>query len=169
MVNGFDTIKRDVGDSANSYDFMFDFNTGTKAAPVWVNVPEMTGLAPQHAPKNKDAAVYADQGADNLLKTGSSFTLNFNMLKKRDETGEFQASWLALKQAADGIGKANNMEIRYYDVRGASDAYQGTVSVSRGSRPNTGNDEFGWENFEFASVGPVLPIANPLKTPGAGA
>ena len=161
--NGYDDVTLAEGDVANSFEFMFDINTGTKAVPVWLNIPQLTGLNPQHTPKLRDITTYADQGNTNQKKTGQDFTLDFNMLKVRDDTGEFQPEWLALKEAADADGEANNVEIRYYDSRGASDAYQGTVSVARGSRPSTANDEIGWDNFTFASVGRIAPIANPLK------
>jgi hypothetical protein len=163
VVNGLDGLTRDTGDIANSFEFMFDINTGTAETPVWLNVPELTGLQPQHSPVRQDATVYADQGTTSSRKTGSDFTLEFNLLKKRDAiTGEFQASWLALKDAADAVGDDNNLEVRYYDSRGASEAYQGVCSVARGPRPQTGNAEVGWDNFQFTSVARVVPIANPL-------
>lgn len=163
MVNGHDGLTRDTGDIANSYEYMFDINTGTRQAPVWLNVPELTGLAPLHSPIRQDTTVYADQGTTANRKTGSDFSLNFNLLRKRDAvTGEFQASWLALKAAADADGDDNELEVRYYDSKGASDAYQGVCSVSRDGRPETGNSGVGWDAFSFVSVGRMLPIANPL-------
>ena len=163
VVNGHAGLARDAGDIANSYEYMFDINTGTTAAPVWMNVPELTGLAPTHTPVRQDTTVYADQGVTASRKTASDFALSFNLLKKRDPlTGEFQASWLALKAAADAKGEDNELEVRYYDSKGASDAYQGRCSVNKDARPNTGNADVNWEAFSFASVAPVEPIENPL-------
>lgn len=161
--NGQDGLTRDTGDIANSYEYMLDINTGTKVAPVWVNVPEITGFQPDHPPITADAAVYADQGTPSIRKIGANFTLTFNLLKKRNTTtGEFQPTWLTLKEAADATGEANDIEIRYYDSKGASDAYQGMCSVSRGQRPDTGNTGINWEQFKLDSVERMLPIANPL-------
>lgn len=166
VVNGLDGLTRDAGDIANSYEYMFDINTGTKIAPVWLNVPELTGLTPLHTPVKQDATVYADQGTTANRKTGSDFTVGFNLLRKRNPTtGEFSASWLALKEAADADGEANNIEVRYYDSKGASDAYQGLASVSRDARPESGNTGVGWEAFSFASVERFQPIENPLLAP----
>lgn len=163
--NGYDTVTPAVGDVANSYEYMLDINTGTALAPVWLNIPQLTGFNPAHAPKLRDITTYADQGSTNQKKTGQDFSLDFNLLKVRDATGEFQPEWLALKEAADAEGDDNNIELRYYDSKGASDAYQGICSVGRGGRPSTGNDDVGWDNFTFASVGKVAPIPNPLTVP----
>lgn len=163
MVNGHDGLIRDTGDIANSYEYMFDINTGTSESPTWTNVPELTGLNPLHSPITQDAAVYADQGSSANRKTGSDFSLAFNLLRRRDPlTGEFQASWLALKAAADADGEDNVLEVRYYDSKGASDAYQGPCRVQRDARPEQGNAGLGWDAFSFASVGRMQPIENPL-------
>ncbi len=165
MPNGLSTLVRDTGDIAQSFEYMFDINTGTKAAPVWLNVPELTGLTPVHAPVKQDASVYADQGTTANRKTGSDFTIGFNLLKRRNATtGEFQATWLKLKDAADGDGDKNELEIRYYDSRGAADAYRCRVAVSRDARPETGNAGVGWEAFSFTSVERAQVIVNPLKS-----
>ncbi|UCR89247.1 phage tail tube protein [Mycetocola spongiae] len=159
-------VKPTVGDIANSFEYMFDINTGTIAAPVWVNVPDITGLNPQPTPKLKDIATYAHKGSSAQVKVGNDFALDFNLLKIRDKTGEFQPEWLALKAAADAKGEANNIGIRWYDALGASDAYQGVAAVSRGNRPSTGNDDVEFDNFSLAGVGEIKPIANPLKKAG---
>jgi hypothetical protein len=163
MVNGYEDVERISGDVANTYEYMFDINTGTAAVPVWLNIPEITALNPAFAPKLKDIATYADQGSSSQKKVGADFTLDFNLLKIRDLTGEFQDYWIALKEAADADGDANNLGFRYYDSKGASDAYQGIAAVNRGSRPSTANDDPGWDNFSLAGKGPVRPIVNPLK------
>lgn len=167
MVNGFDTITRDTGDIAQSYEYMLDIEippVGGTGESTWQNVPELTGFNPVHTPVTQEATVYADQGANATRKTGSDFAASFNVLRKRDETGEFQASWLTLKAAADGEGEANLVTIRYYDSRGASDAYRVTCRVQRDARPETGAVGIGWDAFTLTGVRKATPIANPLKT-----
>lgn len=158
----YDDVKPTEGDVANSFESIFDINTGTTETPVWTNVPDITALNPQFAAKLKDIATYAHKGASAQKKTGTDFTLDFNILKVRDETGEFQPEWLALKEAADAEGDDNNIGFRYYDALGASDAYQGIAAVGRGNRPSTGNDDPGFDNFTLTGVGPVKPITNPV-------
>lgn len=159
----YEDVKPTAGDVANSYEYIFDINTGTEEVPEWTNVPDITALNPQFSAKLKDIATYAHKGASAQAKVGNDFVLDFNILKIRDATGEFQAEWLALKEAADATGEANNIGFRYYDALGASDAYQGVAAVSRGNRPSTGNDDPGFDNFVLTGVGPVVPIENPVK------
>lgn len=162
----YDALKPTEGTVANSYELMFDINTGTEAEPVWTNIPDITALNPQFSAKLKDITTYAHKGSTAQEKTGDDFSLDFNILKIRDAQGEFQPEWLALKAAADAKGAANRLGFRYYDALGASDAYQGKAAVSRGNRPNTGNDDPGFDSFSFTGVGQVRPIANPLKGTG---
>lgn len=158
------------GDVANSYEYIFDvavLPTGS-GEPVWLNIPDITGLDPQFADKLKDITTYANKGSTSQKKVGRDFTLNFQILKVRDETGEFQAEWLLLKAAADADGKANNIAFRYYDALGASEAYQGTAAVSRGNRPSTANDDPGFDAFTLTGRGRVNPITNPVASAGTG-
>lgn len=165
-MTAYADVKPTEGDVANSFEYIFDINTGTTAAPVWLNVPDITALNPQFADKLKDIATYAHKGNSAQKKTGRDFTLDFNLLKVRDNTGEFQPEWLALKTACDALGDGNNIGFRYYDALGASDAYQGIAAVSRGNRPSTGNDDPGFDNFVLTGVGGVVPIVNPVKVAG---
>lgn len=165
-MTAYDDVKPTAGDVANSYEFIFDIGTGTGADIAWLNVPDITALNPQFAAKLKDIATYAHKGSSAQKKVGADFTLDFNILKVRDSTGEFQPEWLVLKNASDAEGDGNNLRFRYYDALGASDAYQGIAAVSRGNRPNTGNDDPGFDSFVLTGVGQVKPIENPVKNAG---
>lgn len=170
-MTAFADVKPTTGDVANSYEYIFDLAarpTGS-AEPNWVNVPDITALNPAFAAKLKDITTYAHKGSTAQAKVGDDFTLDFNILKIRDNTGEFQAEWLMLKNAADSKGEANRLLFRYYDALGASDAYQGVAAVSRGNRPSTGNDDPGFDNFALTGVGQVLPIPNPTLAPATPA
>lgn len=165
-MTDYQDVAPTVGDIANTYEFILDVNTGTRQNPIWTNVPDITALNPQPAPKLKDVTTYAHKGATAQKKVGSDFSLSFNLLKIRDANGEFQDEWLALKGAADADGDANNIEFRYYDALGASDAYQGIAAVSR-ARAGSANDDPEWDTFTMTGVGQVLPIVNPITAPTA--
>lgn len=162
-MTAYTDVKPTPGDIANSYELIFDIAIIPVGAttPVWLNVPDITALNPQFAAKLKDITTYAHKGSTAQAKIGDDFTLDFNILKIRDNTGEFQPEWLVLKTASDSKGAANNLLFRYYDALGASDAYQGTAAIARGNRVNTGNDDPGFDSFAFTGVGQVLPIVNP--------
>ncbi|WP_051702041.1 phage tail tube protein [Mycetocola saprophilus] len=164
----YEDVKPTEGSIANTFEYIFDINTGTFDAPVWTNVPDITALNPQFTPKLKDIATYAHKGSSAQAKTGNDFVLDFNIMKIRDNTGEFQAEWLKLKAASDALGAANNIGFRFYDALGASDAYQGVAAVSRGNRPDTSNDGVAYDQFVLTGNGQVKPIANPVKAPGSG-
>ena len=169
-MTAYADVQPTAGDVANSYEYIFDvavLPTGD-TEPTWVNVPDITALNPQWTAKLKDIATYAHKGASAQKKVGSDFALDFNILKVRDESGEFQAEWLLLKNAADADGDDNNIAFRFYDALGASDAYQGKAAVSRGNRPSTANDDPGFDNFSLAGVGRVEPITNPVTASAPG-
>lgn len=159
----FTDVAPTEGTIAQSYEYIFDIAqkpTGN-AQPSWVNVPDITALNPQFPAQLQAITTYAHKGQERQSKIGSGFSLGFNILKIRDNTGEFQPEWLLLKNAADGVGTSNELLFRYYDALGASDAYQGTALVQRDGRPETGAQGPGWDAFTLTGAGDVLPIANP--------
>lgn len=165
-MTNWNDVKPTSGDVANSYEYMIDIRALADPENEWINVPDITALNPQFTAQLANITTYAHKGATAQAKTGSDLSLDFNILKVRDETGEFQPEWLILKTAADAKGEANVIEVRWYDALGASDAYQGKVSVARSARPNTGNNEPGFDAFTLTGFGEVLPIPNP--TAGSG-
>ena len=159
-------IKPTEGDVANTFEYMFDIaplpEGGLAAVQDWTNVPDITGLNPQFAPKMKDITTYADKGSTSQKKVGNDFTLDFQILKVRDQTGKFQPEWKILKDASDASGSANNIAFRYYDALGAEDAYMGVAAVTRANRPSTANDDPGFDAFTLTGRGEVAPISNPV-------
>lgn len=155
-------VKPTSGSVANSYEQILDIADIPAAAgtPTWINVPDITALNPSHTPTNMDVTTYANKGSAANTKSGSTFSATVNVLKIRDANGEFQDEWLLLKNAADGKGEDNLILMRYYDALGASDAYEGKVSVSR-AIANTGNNDPGFDTFTLTGYGEVLPIVNP--------
>lgn len=158
------TVAPTEGSVAQSYEYIVDVATppvapGTKS---YVNVPDITGLNPQAPAQLQDVTTYANKGQQAQTKVGSAPTVAFNILKIRDNTGEFQPEWLILKNASDQTGKQNLVWLRWYDALGASDAYEGLFLVVRDGRPETGAQGPGWDAFTFTAAGPVLPIENPV-------
>jgi hypothetical protein len=153
-----------AGSVANSYELVWDINTGTDIAPVWLNIPDITGIAPNGAPKMTDTATYANHGSQSESKTGETFTATFDVLAVRSETGEFQPELLALLalSAPETRGAGAVGIFRYYDEKGASYAYQFSGTVSDG-RKNTGNADPGMFQFTITSKGDRKTIVNPNK------
>lgn len=153
------------GSVAQSYEYIFDVAKKPvgEAEPTWLNVPDITALNPQFPAQLQAITTYAHKGKERQTKIGSGFTLGFNILKIRDNTGEFQAEWLLLKEAADADGSDNELLFRFYDALGASDAYHGSALVQRDARPENGAQGPGWDAFSLTGAGDVVPIVNPVK------
>lgn len=164
-MTALDAVVPTVGTIAQSYDFIVDVATVpvAPAEKVYINVPDVVQVNPQFPAQLQDVTTYANRGQQAQAKVGSTPTVAFNILKVRDETGEFQPYWLLLKNASDKNGKDNLVYLRWYDSLGASDAYEGLFLVTRDARPESGAQGVGWEAFTFTAAGPVLPIANPVK------
>lgn len=166
-MTDYATVTPTVGDVAQSYEYIVDVATVpvAPAEKAYINVPDINQFNPQFPAQLQDITTYANKGQQAQAKVGSAPTAAFNILKIRDETGEFQPEWLILKNASDQTGKDNLVYLRWYDALGASDAYEGLFLVTRDSRPENGAQGPGWDAFSFAAAGPILPIANPVVTP----
>ncbi|MEW1706988.1 hypothetical protein AB0230_07075 [Microbacterium sp. NPDC089190] len=152
------------GTIAQSYEYILDIAKKPvgAAAPTYVNVPDITALNPQFPAQLQAITTYAHKGKERQTKISSNATLGFNILKVRDNVGEFQPEWLILKEASDADGSDNEILVRWYDALGASDAYEGTFLVQRDGRPETGSQGPGWDAFTLTGAGNVKPIANPI-------
>lgn len=153
------------GSVAQSYEYIVDVATPPVAPETertYTNVPDINQFNPQFPAQLQDITTYANKGQQAQAKVGSAPTAAFNILKIRDNTGEFQPEWLILKNASDKTGKDNLVYLRWYDALGASDAYEGLFLVTRDARPENGAQGPGWDAFTFAAAGPILPIVNPV-------
>ena len=166
-MTDFDTISPTTGDPGNSFEWIWDIcEDPTAETPTWVNVPDITGLNPNPAPKYKDGTTYANKGQTSQSKTGEDFTLSVQVKGVRDDSGEFQDELIILIEAADAIGDDNVIGFRYYHATSGSLAYQGTAAVNW-SRVNTGNDDLEFFQFELTGQGDRVKITNPAATGGA--
>lgn len=159
----YDDVKPTPGDAGNSYEWMYDINTGTAAVPVWKNIPDITGLTPTATPKMKDGTTYANKGGTANKKVGEDFALAFQIKGVKDQTGEFQPELVALIEAGDAKDEDNILPYRYYHATSGVLAYEGTAAVSF-SRVNTGNDDLEWFAIDLTGQGDRKKIANPNKT-----
>lgn len=160
-----DTLAPTAGDLANSYEWLWDITANpTAVTPIWVNVPDITGLTPTPAPKYKDTTTYANKGNTTQTKTGEDFTLTVSVKGVKDETGEFQDELLVLFAAADAIGAANVIGYRYGHATSPSLAWKGTAAVEW-SRGNTGNDDPELFAFTLTGQGDRQSITNPFLAP----
>jgi hypothetical protein len=152
------------GDVAQSYETIVDIAVKPESGePTWINVPDITAVNPQMPAQLQAITTYAHKGKERQTKIGAGATVGFNILKIRDNTGEFQPEFLILKAAHDAIGSDNEILMRWYDALGASDAYQGTFLVQRDARPENGATGPGWEAFTLTGAGDVEPITNPIS------
>lgn len=161
----YEDLKPTQGDPRQSHQYMLDIAVVPigAAATTWRNVPDITGFNPSFQAVLQEITTYAHKGEQAQSKVGATFNVPFNILPLRDNTGEFQPEWLLLKNASDQTGEKNMLKFRYYDTGGASDAYEGTGTVARDSRPENGPVGVGWDAFTLAASGRVSPIVNPLK------
>lgn len=151
-----------VGSPANSYELVWDIDTGTAETPTWVNIPDITGVNPSATPKLQDTATYANHGNEAMSKTGETFTASFDVLAVRDSAGEFQAELLALLalSAPETRGQAAVGHFRYYDEMGASYAFEFSGTV-QDTRKNTGNADPAFFSFTITGKGERKTIVNP--------
>lgn len=152
------------GSIANSYELCLDINTGTAELPVWENIPDVTGIAPQGTPRMADAGTYAHHGQNAQSKIGEDFTIDFQVSAIRDDVGEFQSYLVALLATAapETRGDAAVSPFRYYDEKGASYAFEFSGTVQE-SRTNTGNADPSFFSFTVTSKGDRKTIVNPNK------
>ncbi|WP_349862673.1 phage tail tube protein [Leifsonia sp. WHRI 6310E] len=150
------------GDNGNSFEWLWDI-CADPANPVWINVPDITGLNPSAPPKQKDDTTYANKGQTSQAKTGEDWTMQVQVKGVRDNAGEFQEELLILIAAADAIGGSNVIGYRYYHATSPSLAYEGTAGVEW-TRANTDNDSIEFFQFTLTGKGDRQKIANPGVT-----
>jgi hypothetical protein len=156
----FADIAPTAGDQGNSFEWMWDINTGTDETPTWLNVPDITGLTPTPTPTMVPSTTYANKGNTSQTKVGESFTLAVQIKGVKDSTGEFQPELIALIEHADAKGDANTVGYRYYHATSAVLAYQGTAAVDW-TRTNTDNASIEMFSFVLTGQGSREKIANP--------
>lgn len=151
-----------AGSVANSYELVVDIDTGTTGTPTWTNIPDVTGVNPQPAPRMVDVATYAHHGKSAQSKVGEDFTMDFQVMAIRDETGAFQSYLNALLalSAPENVGAAAVGRFRYYDELGADYAYEFSGTVAD-TRTNTGNADPNLFTFQITSMGDRKSITNP--------
>jgi hypothetical protein len=157
----FADIAPTQGENGNSFEWLWDICADPTADPkVYLNVPDITGLAPAAPPKQKDDTTYANKGQTSQSKTGEEFTLQVQVKGVKDDTGEFQPELLVLIHAADSKGKDNVVGYRYYHATSAALAYEGTAGVEW-TRANTDNDSVEFFSFTLTGKGDRTKITNP--------
>lgn len=164
-MTAFTDVAPTQGDNGNSFEWIWDIATD-KSNPVWLNVPDITGLNPSAPPKQKDDTTYANKGQTSQAKTGEDWTMQVQVKGVKDETGEFQPELVALINAADGSGDDNVIGYRYYHATSSVLAYQGTAGVEW-TRANTDNDSIEFFSFTLTGKGDRHKIANPAVQPQA--
>lgn len=166
-----DDIAPTQGDMAFAYETIWDIAAlpaGGAEVTTWLNVPDITGLAPAAPPVTADNTTYANKGNSSTVKIGETFTLAVNVSPVRDAEGEFQPELLLLLEAADSKGVDNTIAYRYYDSASAAIAFQGTARVEY-TFANTGATDQKIFAFTLTGNGDRVKITNPaIAAPGGG-
>jgi len=162
-MTALNQIAPTLGSNANSYEWMWDICTNPAESPrKYMNVPDITGLAPLAPPKNQDDATYANKGQDSQSKIGETFSLQVTVKAVLDANGELQPYLIALIKAADATGSDNIIGHRYYHATSEILAYEGTAGVEW-VRQNTGNADLEFFSFTLTGKGDRKRIPNPAR------
>lgn len=161
-MTNFADVAPTQGDNGNSFEWLWDICADPQN-PVFINVPDITGLNPSAPPKQKDDTTYANKGQTSQSKTGEDWTMQVQVKGVKDNSGEFQPELLILIEAADSKGADNVIGYRYYHATSPSLAYQGTAGVEW-TRANTDNDSIEFFSFTLTGKGDRSKIVNPAVT-----
>lgn len=157
----FASVAPTAGDNGNSFEWLWNICADPSGAtPVYVNVPDITGLNPAAPPKKKDDTTYANKGQTSSSKVGEDWTMQVQVKGVKDVSGEFQPELLILIGAADASGDDNVIGYQYYHATSAALAYQGTAGVEW-TRANTDNDSVEFFSFTLTGRGDRVKITNP--------
>ncbi|MEJ6490703.1 hypothetical protein PQI23_13335 [Leucobacter sp. USCH14] len=158
------------GRNASTYEWIFDvaYLPENPGDPFnWVNIPDITALAPNSTATTTDGATYANQGQASPITTGESFNLNVNVKMVTDDDGNPIVPVAMLLEAANALldqDRASDrvLAIRYYHYKVPQWAYQFTADVSW-TRANTGNTDLEFLALTLAAKGDRKVIPNPAR------
>lgn len=147
---------------ALAHELMLEVDTSATATPEWSKVRFSSAIDPVITPSNSDATTYDDEGTDHQERTGETWTLSFNVNRYRTSTGAFLPEHEVLRKAGDPgkRGEDAQVRVRWYDKKGADEAYEGTANV-QWKRANTGAKDLGTATVTLTGVGVLEPIDNP--------
>lgn len=156
------------GVNGNSYEWILDVGLlpATPGDPIdWLNLPDMTALAPNSSPTTTDGGTYANKGQANNITTGEAFTLNVNAKLVYDADGNPIPALSMLIEAANALldqDRAGDrvLAFRYYHYKVPNLAYEFTADVTW-TRANTGNTDLEFIAVTLTAKGDRKVIANP--------
>lgn len=124
-----------LGASTVNRMWALDVNTGTTASPVWTAVRGRTEFQPNLEPTLQDDSDFDSEGYKSQTVTALAWSLAFKVARKvlpADATS-YDAGQEALREAAEGMGVANSVHVRWYETTPdgpRAEAYEGTAAVS---------------------------------------
>ena len=147
---------------ALAHELILEVDTSATATPAWTKVRFTSAINPSVTPTNNDATTYDDEGTDHPERVGETWTLGFTVNRYRTADGAFLPEHEVLRKAADpGVrGDEAKVRVRWYDKRGADEAYEGEATVAW-ARGNTGAKDLATANVTLTGVGVLEPIENP--------
>lgn len=154
----FNSIVNTPGTPANSFELLLDVKPAGGGG--FVNIPDITDLAPVETPKNRNRETYASKGVDANNKYAASMQTTVNIEIVRDDAGQWQPELVDLMVAARSKGAANRRLYRVYDALGADYAFEATGAIST-TFNGTDWDSAKWVTVTFAAYREVEWVTNP--------
>lgn len=129
------TTKVPLGASTLNRKWYLDVNTGTHAEPVWTGVFGILDFKPGKDPTLQDDSDFDGGGYKSSTVTALGWALEFKVARKvlASSATSYDVGQEALRSASDGMGTANQVEVRWYEVTTsgpAIEAYSGYAAVS---------------------------------------
>lgn len=154
----WDTLEPTDGTPGNAFELGLDVEIGA----AWVNVPDITALAPAPSPQTRNRSTYASKGQPKPSTFARGMTVGVSVEVVRDAAGQYQDELQYLLDKASMLGADNEVRIRFFDTLGADYAYEMTATIEH-SRPNTGDTDAGFFGFTFTATSTPAKIENPVN------
>lgn len=160
------------GTNASSYEWILDVGIVPEnpGDPIdWLNVPDITALAPNSTQTTADGSTYANQGQTDTATIGESFNLSVNVKVVTDTAGDVIPALNLMIEAANALldqERAGDrvLAIRFYHYKLANMAYEYTADITW-TRQNTGNVDLEFLAFTLTGKGDRKVIPNPALVP----
>ena len=129
------TTKVPLGASTLNRKWQIDVNTGTFAAPVWTGVFGVQEFKPTKSPTLQDSSDFDSEGWKNSTATAldGGAELKVRRAPTAASPTAYDPGQEVLRIASDGLGTANSVDIRYYEVTPGGpkvEAYRQSVVVT---------------------------------------
>jgi hypothetical protein len=133
-------------------------------APQWTRVNGMTSFTETTDDNTEDDAAFEDDGWGSSTITQRTWSIEAEGRRKRTDAQAFtpDPGQEAIRKAGRVVGFGANIRVRWYRRDGASDAYEGTATVSGLTKGGSVTDLEPF-NFTLNGQGAPVEITNPVN------